>query len=193
MFDAAAALVGLNALWDTGLGREELARLGATIGSDVPLFLGPPLAVMRGRGEEIEPARGRSSWHLVLAWPDFGLSTADVYAAYDRLPAKEDGGPSAADLLDRLDGLAREAKPFLVNDLEPAADSIRGARPGLRAVLEAAGAEAVGMTGSGSAYFAAADTEADARRWADAARSGGATTYLARLLGDGIEQQEISP
>jgi len=191
--DAAAALVGLNALWDTGLGREELVRIAATIGSDVPLFLGPPLAVMRGRGEEIEPVRGRSSWHLVLAWPDFGLATADVYAAYDRLPAKQDGEPGATELLGRLAGPAHEAKPFLVNDLEPAADSIRGARPSLRTVLEAAGAQAVGMTGSGSAYFAAADTETDAQRWAGAARAAGAATCLARLLADGIKQQEISP
>ena len=188
--DAAAALVGLNALWDTGLAPDELSRIGASIGSDVPLFLGPPLAVMRGRGEEIEPVRGRSSWRLVLAWPDFASPTADVYAAYDCLGQTEDDRPAATEVLARLDGPAHQAKPFLVNDLEPAADTIRGPRLGLRAVLEAAGAEAVGMTGSGSAYFAAADTEPDARRWADAVRAAGAETCLARLLVDGIEQQE---
>jgi 4-diphosphocytidyl-2C-methyl-D-erythritol kinase len=46
------------------------------------------------------------------------------------------------------------------------------------------------MTGSGSAYFAVADNEAEATRWTEAARAAGADTHVARLLVDGNEQQE---
>jgi len=187
--DAAAALVGLNTLWGCGLGREELARLGARVGSDVPLFLASPIAVMRGRGERVEPVAADSSWWLVLAWPDYEMPTAGVYAAYDRLGASTDGVAAAA-VLDHLAGPAHEARPFLVNDLEPAADSMRCGRFDVRGCLERAGAAAVGMTGSGSAYFAVADTQAEANRVADAARAAGAETCVATLLADGKDQQE---
>jgi len=191
--DAAAAMLALDRLWGCGLGRDALAGLGARVGSDVPLFFGGPVAVMRGRGEHIEPVEARSSWRLALAWPREPLSTAEVYVAYDRLPARDGRGPSATEVLGRLGGPARAAGPFLVNDLEQAADNVRSSRLNLRTCLQEAGAEAVGMTGSGSAYFAIADHEAEARRWADAARAAGADSCVAELLVDGIEQQEKTP
>jgi 4-diphosphocytidyl-2-C-methyl-D-erythritol kinase len=191
--DAAAALVALNALWGCALDRAELAALGAHAGSDVPLFLGSPLAVLRGRGEQVEPVQARCSWRLVLAWPDYGLSTAEVYAAYDRLGPGDAGEPAATAVLDRLDGPAAEAGPFLVNDLTDAADNIRAGRFDVRACLRQAGAEAVGMTGSGSAWFAAADRDDRARQWADAARAAGAQTCIATLLVDGVEQHGRTP
>jgi len=192
--DAAAALAGLNALWRCGRTPAELAALGATLGSDVPLFFGPPLAVMRGRGERIEPVEARPRWWVVLAWPEHGNPTPEVYAAFDRLPQsgprpyraatvtercrRGDGAvavgdarrPAATDILKVLDGPARAAAGLLVNDLESAARQLRPDAPHLRQALEQAGAAAVGMTGSGSAYFALADTEAEARRLAAAVR-----------------------
>ncbi len=53
--DAAAALVGLNRLWRTGLSRSDLSHLGLQLGSDVPFFLKGPSALVGGRGERILP------------------------------------------------------------------------------------------------------------------------------------------
>ncbi|MBE3098718.1 MAG: 4-(cytidine 5'-diphospho)-2-C-methyl-D-erythritol kinase [Planctomycetes bacterium] len=189
--DAAAALAGLNALWQCGRTPAELAALGARLGSDVPLFFSSPVAVMRGRGERIEPVEAQPPWWLALAWPGYGNPTADVYAAYDRLAQEKHqepydfevpdtfSGPGATEILKCLEGPARRAAAFLVNDLEPAARTLRPGAPGVRALLERAGAAAVGMTGSGSAYFALADTEAEARSLADAVRSAGAHAVAA--------------
>ncbi len=190
--DAAAALVGLDALWGCGLDAEALAEVGARVGSDVPLFFAGPLAVLRGRGERVERVEGpRPSWRLVLAWPDYGLSTAAVYAAYDRLgSAPGQDGPPATAILEHLQAPAREVKSFLVNDLERPADNLRKDRLHVGLLLRQAGAEAVGMSGSGSAYFALADTEDEARRWARRVRAAGASARAVRLLGNGIEQQE---
>lgn len=185
--DAAACLAGLNALWQCGRTVAELAGLGVRLGSDVPLFFGSPVAVMRGRGERVEPVAARPKWHAALVWPAFGNPTADVYAAYDRRPPSADGRPGATDILRCLGGPAREAAPFLVNDLEPAAQSLRPGGLRVRALLEKAGATAVGMTGSGSAYFALTDTDIEARRLVGAARAGGADAVAAALAG-GIQQ-----
>ncbi|MCX5684375.1 MAG: 4-(cytidine 5'-diphospho)-2-C-methyl-D-erythritol kinase [Planctomycetota bacterium] len=179
--DAAACLAGLNALWQCGKSLSELAALGAQLGSDVPLFFGPPVAVMRGRGERLEPVPARPTWHAALVWPKYGNPTAEVYVAYDRDPPAANGRPGATEILKVMGGSACEAAPFLINDLEPAARSLRSDGVSVRTLLETAGATAVGMTGSGSAYFALTDTEAEARRLVGAARAGGAEAVAAAL------------
>ncbi len=180
--DAAATLVALNAFWGLNLAREDLARLGARVGSDVPFFFGSPVAILRGRGERLEAVRARSAWWLALAWPDYGLATVDVYAALDRLAESVNGRPEATAILEALEGPASEAAALLVNDLEGAARRVRLDGMDLRAVFRQSGAEAVGMTGSGSAYFALADTEGQARRFGDAARAAGAEATVVRPL-----------
>jgi 4-diphosphocytidyl-2-C-methyl-D-erythritol kinase len=78
--DCAATLIGLNQLWDLKLSRTDLMELGAKLGSDVPFFLADTIAaVCRGRGEIIEPVTLGSTLHFVVAKPDVGLSTAQVF------------------------------------------------------------------------------------------------------------------
>ncbi len=190
--DAAAALMGLNTLWGLGLSAEELAQLGAQIGSDVPLFMGPPVSVMRGRGEQISPVHGRPRWWLALAWPDHGQPTPEVYAAYDDLPPDGADRPSATAILEHLESPASEAAACLVNDLEPAYCRLRPDGSALRAAFEACGGRAVGMTGSGSAYFALADTEVQAVCLANAVRARGAAAEVVRVLNaDGNTRGDI--
>ncbi len=53
--DAAAVLRGLNRLWRLDFDIETLERIAARVGSDVPFFLHGGTALVRGRGELIEP------------------------------------------------------------------------------------------------------------------------------------------
>ncbi|HYT90648.1 MAG TPA: 4-(cytidine 5'-diphospho)-2-C-methyl-D-erythritol kinase, partial [Gemmataceae bacterium] len=77
--DAAAALAGLNRLWQLNLPDTELAELAARLGSDVPFFFATPAAWCTGRGEKVTPvALGKRLWFVLLC-PPFGLATADVY------------------------------------------------------------------------------------------------------------------
>lgn len=82
--DAAAALVALDSLWATGLDRERMGALGATLGSDVPFALEGGTAVGTGRGEHLAPVLGRGRYHWVLAFSPAGLSTPRVFAELDR-------------------------------------------------------------------------------------------------------------
>lgn len=149
--DAAAALVACNAIWGTGLGREELSELAADIGSDVPFLLHGGTAMGGGRGESISPILGRGSYYWAIAVSDRGLSTPAVYAEFDRLmEGREIPPPSVPD--DLLAAL-RAGDPgalgdALSNDLGPAALSLR---PDLRDVLAVgSGAGALGAIVSGS-------------------------------------------
>ncbi len=88
--DAAAVLVGLDTLWNTGLSRERLMDVGARLGSDIPALIHGGWVVMEGRGERVTPletdgARTRPRPWLVLANPGFHVSTRDVYRRYTAL------------------------------------------------------------------------------------------------------------
>jgi 4-diphosphocytidyl-2-C-methyl-D-erythritol kinase len=150
--DAAAALVGCDALWGTGLGRAELAALAARLGSDVPFALHGGTALGTGRGEQLTPVLGQGSYSWVLALSGEGLSTPQVYAQLDR---QREAGPvrvvrDPADVLAALrQGDAVALGRALGNDLQPAALALR---PELRRVVEAGrelGALGVLVSGSG--------------------------------------------
>jgi 4-diphosphocytidyl-2-C-methyl-D-erythritol kinase len=146
--DAAAALVACDALWELGLPREELARVAAGLGADVPFLLYGGTALGTGYGERISPVLARGGgWHWVVALADDGLSTPEVYGELDRLRS---AGAAPAPLGEPSDLLAALRQrdpavlaPALGNDLAAAALSLR---PGLRSVL-AAGAAAGGLAG----------------------------------------------
>jgi 4-diphosphocytidyl-2-C-methyl-D-erythritol kinase len=82
--DAAVTLLLLSHLWKAGLAEPELSELAARLGSDVPYFLTGGEAQLSGRGEIVVPRTGVPSRELLLLVPPFPLSTAEVYASYDR-------------------------------------------------------------------------------------------------------------
>jgi 4-diphosphocytidyl-2-C-methyl-D-erythritol kinase len=150
--DAAAALVGCDALWGTAVPRNVLAELGAQLGSDVPFSLHGGTALGTGRGEQLTPVLGQGSYAWVLALSSGGLSTPEVYAQLDR---QREAGPvgvvsSPADVLAALrSGDAVALGRALGNDLQGAALALR---PALRQVLEtgrAVGALGALVSGSG--------------------------------------------
>ncbi len=173
--DCAAALVALNDLWGAPLDREELARVGVDLGSDVPFSLLGGTALGLGRGEQLSPIMVRGTFHWVFATATTGLSTPAVYAAFDRLTADRVVPAPAADpavLAALIAGDARALGRTLHNDL---AEPTLTLRPALRDVLDAgSGAGALGAIVSGSGptvAFLAADAPAAARVAAAAAGS----------------------
>jgi 4-diphosphocytidyl-2-C-methyl-D-erythritol kinase len=176
--DAAAALVACDALWATGLSREELGEVAATLGSDVPFALAGGTALGTGRGELLSPVLAPRRRHWVVAVADGGLATPEVYGELDRLRA-EQRPLLAAGSPDLLLAALRAEQPAvlgrtLANDLQPAALSLRGT---LRRTL-AAGIEegALGgiVSGSGpTCVFLASDADH-------------AVDIAARLAGHGV-------
>ncbi len=77
--DAAATLLGVNALFELGLGEEKLRELAAGIGSDVPFFLKGGVCDCRGRGERAEPVDGVEVPPVFLVKPPFSVPTPWAY------------------------------------------------------------------------------------------------------------------
>lgn len=82
--DAASTLVGLNALFQAGLRQDELLKLAAELGSDVPFFVMCSAAVCRGRGELVTPVpvNHALSFRVLLLKPDFGVPTPWAYGRW---------------------------------------------------------------------------------------------------------------
>jgi 4-diphosphocytidyl-2-C-methyl-D-erythritol kinase len=191
--DAAAVLVACNELWQTGLSSGELRQIGGGLGSDVPFALLGGTAVGRGRGEDLTRALAAGNYHWALAFGQSGLSTAQVYATWDRLRAARAQGPEASpaagpelspELMTALrSGDPAAVGPLLSNDLQPAALSLR---PELRRTL-AAGSEfgALGaiVSGSGPTCAFLAKDAAHARDIAVALTGAGVCRAVARASG----------
>ena len=162
--DAAAVLHGLNALWRLRISDEELARLSAELGSDVPAQTLGGLTLMEGRGERVTRERTPGSvLHLVLAFPGEFVSTAKVYA--NVIPQLTNGGEIVDNMRHALSGGdAMAVAEALYNGLSPAAEALCPAIARARAALRAAGALGVSMSGSGSCVFGLARDAADAQR-----------------------------
>ncbi|WAE51671.1 4-(cytidine 5'-diphospho)-2-C-methyl-D-erythritol kinase [Stutzerimonas frequens] len=77
--DAATTLLGLDHLWNTGLGEDRLAELGLNLGADVPVFVRGRAAFAEGVGERLQPVDLPELWFLVIA-PQVSVSTAEIFA-----------------------------------------------------------------------------------------------------------------
>ena len=134
--DAAGALLACARLWDADVGPDDLAALGARLGADVPFCLLGGTALGTNRGDRLAPVLCRGTYHWVLALSARGLGTPEVFARFDELtPDGTTPLEVGAPLLNALAaGDAAALGKALVNDLEPAALSLR---PDLGAVIEA--------------------------------------------------------
>lgn len=157
--DAAAALVACAEAWDCGATRDQLVPLAARLGADVPFALMGHTALGLGRGDELSPAMARGEFHWVFALQHRGLSTADVFAAFDDQVAEGRRVAAApqvnADVMAALmAGDATRLGAALTNDLQDVALELA---PRLFGVIEACEeALALGAVVSGSGPTVAA-------------------------------------
>lgn len=151
--DAAAALVGLNLVWNGRLSRRELVTLAAGLGSDVPFFLHGGTAIGLGRGDELYPVDDITRLGVVLIKPSFGVATADAYRWLD-----EDRKAGAASVgtggrRHEVEGGWPTGPLTLVNDLQPAVARRHPEIDEIATALIRQGALATAMSGSGSAVY----------------------------------------
>ncbi|HMB42530.1 MAG TPA: 4-(cytidine 5'-diphospho)-2-C-methyl-D-erythritol kinase [Luteimonas sp.] len=137
--DAATVLVALNLLWGVGLELDALARLGLTLGADVPVFVVGRNAWAEGIGERLTPTSLPPAWY-VLVDPGVHVSTAGLFQVPE---LTRDAAP--ATMSDFVSGAARD------NVFEAV---VRRREPAVEAVFQAlARIGSPRLTGSGSACF----------------------------------------
>lgn len=179
--DAAATLRGLNELWNLRLSTEELAELGAKIGSDVSFCVYGGTALVKGKGEIVEPISSPPPCWVVLAKPPLGVSTQEVYK---RLNVNEiaHGDTSAMKK-------AIEEKNFqnicqnLHNALEPVTFRMHPEVEKIKEQMIRFGADGALMSGSGPTVFGLVAHESRLHRIYNGLRGFCQEVYAVRLLG----------
>jgi 4-diphosphocytidyl-2-C-methyl-D-erythritol kinase len=171
--DAAAALRALSLLWNVRASDGDLAGIARALGADVAYFLegGTALGVERG-DVLIALADAPRAW-VVLARPDFGVSTREAYGWWDL-----DRGAKRGRLVGPLPGRSSE----LVNDLEGPVTARHPRVGALVRRLGRLGAARAAMSGSGSAVFGLFADERTARKAADALAGRTVTTLVTRTV-----------
>ena len=187
--DAAAALTALNELCGYGIPEEELLRLSAKIGADVPFCLQGGYARVKGIGEILEPFAGPMNCPLVLAMPSSGHSTKEIFQRLDSSP--DYPHPDT----DRVEALLRAGDPagamaFAGNVFEPVVDGEETAK--LAASLREHGAVYAAMTGTGAAVFGMFRYFREAAACRDALRGEGYGAWTVSPVGKGVEK-DIRP
>lgn len=168
--DAAAVLVCLAKLWEMDDDRlfQEVAK---GLGADVPFFLKGGCALLNGAGEHFVRSLTPANTPLVVVKPSFGVATAAAYSAFDDDPLLLPEG-----LLAQAEAAQAAGEAPLFNNLTKAAEQVCPDLVNVREWLTSQRgiyADRVLMSGSGSAFFAEAESFAEASRVAAAAQQEG--------------------
>ena len=162
--DAAAVLRALNQLTGAGLTPEQLAKIGAAVGSDVPYCVLGGTALAEGRGEVLQALPPLPACHVVVCKPPFPISTPQLFARVDvkKIVRRPDtrGLIAALERGDLADAARRMYNVF-EDVLEPRRRSEIDA---IKSVLIDCGALGASMTGSGPTVFGLFDNAQAARQ-----------------------------
>ena len=81
--NCAAALKGMNQLFDLGLSIDELCEIGVTLGADVPYCIWGGTALSEGIGEKLSRVDAMPDCYILIAKPGISVSTKYVYTTLD--------------------------------------------------------------------------------------------------------------
>ncbi|MEW9111013.1 4-(cytidine 5'-diphospho)-2-C-methyl-D-erythritol kinase [Cytobacillus gottheilii] len=180
--DAAAALRGLNKLWNLGLSLDELAVLGAEIGSDVSFCVYGGTALATGRGEMIRQLEAPPTCWVILAKPFIGVSTADVYRKLDLDGVKHPQTEAMIHAIENDD--YEKVCQHLENVLETVTLKMHPEVAQIKDQMKRFGADAVLMSGSGPTVFGLAHHDSRMHRVYNGLRGFCDQVFAVRMLGE---------
>lgn len=168
--DAAAVLKGLNDLWELDLCPDELAKIGKSLGADVPFFCYDGPAFVEGIGDRVEVYNSFPNLSFLLVNPGFAVSTPWIYKQWDLQLTLPNSGARVRPLFQVFSDVIAS----LHNDLERVTIPANPEIASIKDALRDAGAEGVLMSGSGPTVFGvfadknsrdAAREHIDDKRW----------------------------
>ena len=175
--DGAAVLVALNRLMGTGLSTDQLCAMGVQIGADVPFALMGGTCRVQGVGDVMKALPPCPDCWFTVVMPDYGVSTPEAFAAYDKVGSSTHPDCEAQEKAIRAEDLAGVCAAA-GNALEECS----GARDNeaIKTALKENGAVTALMTGSGAAVFGIFESEEAARSAAEAVRAQWPQVYVAQ-------------
>lgn len=158
--DAAGVLVALNRIYGDKLSESELCDIGVRVGADVPFCIVGGTKRAQGIGEKFAAVSPMPDCSIVIAKPDFGVSTVKAYGDYDLLQS-----PKRLDISALLTSLQNSDLTALAGALHNAFEQVvtNDEIGRIKSVMSCCGALGSLMSGSGSAIFALFDDSQKAK------------------------------
>lgn len=152
--DAATTLLALNRLHGEPLRPGAIARIGASLGSDIPFFLtGASCALAWGRGERILPLRTPPAAPALIIAPELRISTPAAYEMVARDREGREAPPEPIRIDPELTSTWARLARFAENDFQRPTFNEYPKIRAIKVALQDAGAMISMLSGSGSAVF----------------------------------------
>jgi len=181
--DASATLQALNEIWGLSLAPEDLKRIAANLGSDIPFFLsGGMTALVEGRGEKVTGLPPLPKTWVILIKPPIEIAnkTQKMYASLD--PSHFTQGESTQRVVEIIKRGERIAPQFCYNVFDEVAFSFFPGLDEYRLHFLAAGAGQVHLAGTGPTLFTLAEERAQGEEICRRLRKERMEAYLTETL-----------
>jgi 4-diphosphocytidyl-2-C-methyl-D-erythritol kinase len=151
--NAAATLLALNTLHGSPLDAGDLHALASELGSDVPFFLGTPVAAVSGRGTELTPLPSVRGW-VLIAIPRIDV-TGKTSTLYRMLTSADFSDGSNVQRIVRMLKDGHLVDPHMLhNAFERPLRALAPATSTLAEQMRSAGCLHVALSGAGPAHYA---------------------------------------
>ena len=178
--DSAAALRAVNRLWDLGLSIEEIASLGAEVGSDVPYCVYGQTSLVEGFGEKVTPIAPMPQCWVVVVKPRMSVSTRTIFA---QIVMEDLYHPDIAALVSAIEANDyQKMTENLGNSMEVVTIRKHPVIQQLKDRMLKYGADAAMMSGSGPTVYALCHKYSRAKHVCNALKGFCEEVYLVRTL-----------
>ena len=178
--DCAAALRGMNRLWDLNLSVDELVDMGVLVGTDVPYCLHGTASLITGKGELVQPLVPMPQCWVVLVKPRVSVSTRKIF---QQLRAEELSHPNMAKLAQAiLDQDYQAMIRYMGNNMEDVTIPKYPVVQQIKDRMMKYGADVAMMSGSGPTVFALCHNHSRAQRIVNGLKGFCDEVYLVRTL-----------
>lgn len=150
--NAAAVLLAMNMLYNTGLSVNELCKIGLNLGADVPFCIQGGTQLAQGIGERLTPIKTSVECYVLLVKPPINVSTPMIYSEMDRVQiTKRPNTQAMIKALENNDTYA--VAKNLCNVMENATEGLHPIIKGIKRKMLSDGALGALMSGSGPTVF----------------------------------------
>lgn len=179
--DGAAVLKLMNKLFEVNASDEELMEIGLQLGADIPYCIKGGTALCEGIGEKITQLKPFKDKIIVLVKPGFGVSTKEVYKAFDLNKAKIH--PRTENL---IEAMANDDIEYVANNMKNLLENVTLRKHNIliRIKEEMLRCGAIGsmMSGSGPSVFAFFDDMLKAQKCYEKMKVNHREVFLTRTI-----------
>ncbi len=178
--DAAAVLKALNIIYDTKIKEDNLCKIGAKLGADVPFCIKGGCYITKGIGDEFTKCNSLPSCFIVISKCGEGMSTPFAYGEIDKLREQTNNTiKTSSNTIEALaSGNISTISENLYNIFEKVVIPYRPKVTEQKEIMTDSGAVCTMMSGSGPSVFGLFETREKAENAKQKLKEYGAEAFL---------------